>query len=49
VSTAEPSYHPGMKDAHSWQGWGWVAAGIIVLSLLALLLRDSVKRKQTAR
>jgi hypothetical protein len=32
-----------------WQFWGWVAAGIFVLSLLARLLHDYVARKQTAR
>ena len=35
--------------ASPWQFWGWVAAGIFVLSLLARLLHDYVARKQTAR
>ena len=35
--------------ASPWQFWGWVAAGIFVLSLLACLLRDYVERKHTAR
>jgi hypothetical protein len=35
--------------APSWRHWVWVAAGIVVLSLLARPLRDYVERKNTAR
>jgi len=52
----EPAKLPGAAAAQQpppaafpWQFWGWVAAGIGVLSLLARLLRDDVERKHTAR
>jgi hypothetical protein len=52
----EPVRRPGVAPARheppaapSWQLWGWVAAGILVLSLLAYLLRDHVERKHTGR
>lgn len=45
---AVPAQQPP-PAAPPWQGWGWVAAAIFVLTLLILLLRGDVERKDTAR
>jgi len=50
VPSPRPAPQPGVapSPAPFWPNWGWVAVGVFVLGLLALLLRAYVERKRAA-